>query len=152
MPKCILILEDNADRREAMRWWAEDRLPMYDLVMTDDPAEFVAHSRERWADILTVSLDHDLYDRPDHTTELTGMRVVDFLVDQPPAFPVLLHTSNRQDGETMRARLTDRGWRVNWVTPFDGVEWVGGDWYPAVKRVIRATVRRDTRPPDDDRD
>ena len=33
--KCILVLEDNEDRRAAMRRWHADRLSMYELLVTD---------------------------------------------------------------------------------------------------------------------
>lgn len=141
MRKRILILEDNDDRRQAMTRWLTERLAMYELALTDDPDEFIRHTRERPEDILVVSLDHDLYDRADQSTELTGMLVVDYLVEIPPRFPVLLHTTNTRDGERMRSRLVKRGWDVEWVVPFDGTSWVGTDWYPALKRAIRKAAR-----------
>lgn len=142
MANRILILEDNADRREAMSDCLGKRLPQHTLHMTDDPDEFIQYVREFAGDILAVSLDHDLHERPDQSTTLTGMRVVDHLVTIPPAFPVLMHTSNRHDGETMRSRLVDAGWRVRWVIPFDGTTWIPSDWYRALKRAIRASAPR----------
>lgn len=142
MAKRILILEDNDDRREAMRDWLGDRMSMYSLHITDDPDTFIGYVREYAGNILAVSLDHDLHERPDQSTTLTGMQVVDHLVTVPPAFPVLLHTSNRHDGERMRSRLIDSGWGVQWVVPFDGTTWVATDWYHALKRAIRATAPR----------
>jgi CheY-like chemotaxis protein len=139
--KVILVLEDNQDRRKAMLNVFDERLPAYRLLLTDDPAEFIEHVSNHLQDILLVSLDHDLHERPDQSTELTGMQVVDHLVEMPPAFPVLLHTTNRPDGERMRSRLTEHGWRVKWIVPFDGTEWVAADWYPAVKKAVRATAR-----------
>jgi CheY-like chemotaxis protein len=150
--KCILVLEDNDDRRAAMEKWLADRLYMYEAVLTDDPGECVTLIGKCRDNILTVSLDHDLHERRDHSTELTGMLVVDFLVKMPPEFPVLLHTSNQPDGERMRSRLTRSGWSVDWVTPFDDTNWVGLSWYPALKRAIRKTARRAPPSPADDRD
>jgi CheY-like chemotaxis protein len=143
MAKCILVLEDNADRRDAMSKWLSERLYMYESVLTDDPAELIRHVSKCRHNILAVSLDHDLHERPDQSTDLTGMLVVDFLVEQPPEFPVLLHTSNRFDGERMNARLAKSGWSVDWVTPFEDTEWVGLSWYPALKRAIRRTATRE---------
>ena len=71
------------------------------------------------------------------------MLVVDHLVEMRPGFPILLHTSNRPDGARMRVRLRKAGWNVNWVTPFDGTNWVATDWYPALKRAIRTAARRE---------
>lgn len=114
MAKCILVLEDNDDRRGAMSAWLAERLPAYELLLTDDPAECVGYVRDRGADILVASLDHDLHERHDHSTTVTGMQVVDYLVGVAPAFPVLLHTSNRPDGERMRSRLKKARWDVTW--------------------------------------
>lgn len=142
MAKRILILEDNADRREAMTQWLGDRMPMYPLHITDDPETFVGYVREFAGNILAVSLDHDLHERPDRSTTLTGMQVVDHLVTISPSFPVLMHTSNRHDGETMRSRLTKSGWGVQWVIPFDGTTWVATEWYRVLKRAIRSAAPR----------
>ena len=152
MAKCILVLEDNNDRRAAMETWLADRLHMYEAVLTDDPGECIGFIRKCRDNILAVSLDHDLHERPDESTTLTGMIVVDYLVEIPPEFPVLLHTSNRPDGERMRSRLTRSGWSVDWVTPFDDTNWVGLSWYPALKRAIRKTARREPPATVDDRD
>lgn len=152
MAKCILVLEDNDDRRAAMRDWLCERLPMYELILTDDPAEFLGYVRVRLPDILAVSLDHDLHERPDGSTSLTGMQVVDHLVKSPPAFPVLLHTSNDRDGERMRSRLTRSGWNVTWVPPVDGTTWVATAWYHALKQAIRTTARRESVPAGDGSD
>jgi CheY-like chemotaxis protein len=141
MRKSILVLEDNTDRREEMHKWASDRLGMYELLMTDDPGEMIHAIRTREQRVLVVSLDHDLHERPDHNTELTGMMVVDFPLTQPPTFPILLHTSNNHDWERMRFRLTDARWAVDWVKPFDGVSWISTDWYHSLKRAIRKTAR-----------
>lgn len=142
MAKCIVVLEDNRERRVAMGRWLADRLPMYDLKITDEPSEFVACIRNRAGDILAASLDHDLHEREDQSTEITGMLVIDRMVEMSPTFPVLLHTSNRPDGERMRSRLTEAGWTVEWITPFDDTAWIGEDWYPALKRIIRKLAPR----------
>ena len=141
MKKRILVLEDNDDRRRAMRQWLDERLSMYELRLTDDPNEFIQFLSERPEDVLAVSLDHDLHERADQSTSLTGMLVVDHLAELRPAFPVLLHTTNRPDGERMRSRLAQHGWYVDWVVPFDGTSWVATDWYYALKRAIRKTAR-----------
>lgn len=152
MAKCILVLEDNDDRRDAMQDWLDERLSMYELVITDDPDEFIRQANQRSPDILAVSLDHDLHERADQSTTLTGMLVVDHLEKLRPTFPVLLHTSNTRDGERMRSRLVERGWDVDWVTPFDDTSWVATSWYHALKRAIRKTARQGQLPVTNDVD
>ena len=125
-----------------MTLWLERRLGMYEHFFTDDPYEMIRLLRERMDDIVAISLDHDLFDRAVGGTELTGMMVADFLAMQPPQFPIVLHTSNARDGETMKRILREAGWRVRVVTPFDDTTWVGNDWYPAMKKAIRRFVDR----------
>lgn len=152
MGLCILVLEDNAERRAAMRARVAERLPMYELILTDDPGTFIGHLRDRGSRVLVVSLDHDLHERADQSTDLTGMQVVDHLVRQEPAFPVLLHTTNERDGARMEQRLKRGGWSVTWVKPFADTEWVNLAWYPALKRAVRCAAPLEPVPESDDRD
>ena len=151
MPKLIVVLEDNTDRVHAMKKRLEDRLSMYEHFITDDPHELIGKLRERMDDVLALSLDHDLHERPDASTVLTGMMVADFLATQQPRFPIILHTSNTRDGETMKSRLVVKGWKVTWVTPFLDTAWVGDDWYPTLKRAIRRSAKTDQTSGVDDR-
>lgn len=136
-PKLIAVLEDNAERVRVMRDWLRDRFYMYDHFFTDDPHEFNEHVDRRFADVLAVSLDHDLYDRADLSTELTGMIVAEHLATREPGFPVIIHSTNRRDAASMMELLEARNWHVKQVIPFDDTNWIGLDWYPALKRALR---------------
>jgi hypothetical protein len=155
MTPVIVILEDNAERQTAMNSWLDDRLPMYVRHVSSDPDRIIAIFREHWASILIASLDFDLYDDPEMGTHKTGGNVVDYLTtrtDHP--FPVLVHSSNEPEAERMQRRLRKHHWATDRVIPFDGTEWIGHDWYPALKRMIR-TAARDRKPiagHDDDAD
>lgn len=137
MPRLIAVLEDNADRVRVMKEWLADRLPMYETYFTDDPASTNDVLAERADDVLAVSLDHDLYDRRDCTTELTGMIVAEFLAQREPTSPVLIHSTNDRDSGVMKAKLVEAGWRVSKVVPFDDTNWIGLTWYPALKKALR---------------
>lgn len=150
--KLIAVLEDNAERLDVMARWLGDRLYMYDHVFTDDPREFVGRVGERFDDVLAVSLDHDLYDRPDQSLDLTGMIAADFLTTCPPRFPVLIHSSNERDAAVMRDKLEGGGWYVAQVTPFDDTNWIGRDWYPTLKRALRKFAKPVSVPPNDEPD
>jgi len=175
MKKLIAVLEDNEDRRAAMSDWLRERFGMYDHHFTDDPYEMIATIKTRRSDLLVVSLDHDLHERPDFSTELTGMIVAEHLakdsarrtsevrslvtmgivpVSAPPTpnstpFPVILHTTNTRDGDTMERMLRRHGRHVERVIPFDGVTWVYKDWHRALKRAMQsnmATISADDEP------
>jgi hypothetical protein len=135
--KFIAILEDNHSRLAVMREWLADRLPMYETKLTDDPPTLIDWLGTHGDDVLALSLDHDLHERADGNTELTGMMVVDYLVQVSPTFPILLHTTNERDGFVMHERLTGAGWRVKWVKPFDDTNWIGADWYPTLKKLLQ---------------
>ncbi len=136
MRKIIVVLEDNSDRIAAMKLRLEDRLSMYDAHFSDDPGEIVDVLTRRKGDVLAVSLDHDLFERADGSTEITGMDVAEFLSRTEPDFPVLIHSSNQIDADRMQRLLTKNRWPVTRVTPFNDTSWIGDDWYPALRRAI----------------
>lgn len=142
MAPVIVILEDNADRQSVMHAWLEDRLPMYERQIWSDPDRIVFIMKERWSSILITSLDFDLYDDPKIGINRTGGEIVDFLTarrDHP--FPILVHSSNAPEAEAMQRRLQKSHWLTDRVIPFDGTDWIGHDWYPALKRLIRTAAR-----------
>jgi hypothetical protein len=141
--KHIAILEDNPERVEVMTRWLTDRLGMYDRFISDDPDTLILHIRPRMEDVVVLSLDHDLHDRPDADTTVTGMMVVEFLLTHPPAFPILIHSSNRVDADRMQRRLLRNRWHVGMVIPFDDTNWIGDDWYPAVRKALRHAGRHE---------
>ena len=66
----IVILEDNADRREAMRECLQDRFYHFEAVFFDEPAALVEYLRAHLPETAVISLDHDLELRPDHEGRL----------------------------------------------------------------------------------
>lgn len=138
MSKLIAVLEDDPGRVEVMARWLKDRLWMYEHFFSDDPDTLIGHIRPRLSDVLAVSLDHDLHGRPDGNTEVTGMIVAEYLTSLPPAFPVLIHSTNARDAARMRAMLERKNWVVRSVVPFDDTNWIGAEWYPTLKRVLRS--------------
>jgi CheY-like chemotaxis protein len=140
MKKLIVILEDNSDRAQAMKDWLEERFYMYEQFISDDPDTVIQQIRSRINDVVAVSLDHDLHERPDFSTELTGMMVAEFLATQTPQFPVLLHTTNTRDGDRMQQLLTESKWTVERVIPFDGVTWISRDWHQSLKKTLQTRM------------
>ena len=167
----IAVLEDNTDRREAMEGWLTERFSMYERFFTDDPYAMINAIKMRRSDLMVLSLDHDLHERPDFSTELTGMIVAKHLASetrigrslpitagflpsnmghQPSStrdarsfekFPIILHTTNTRDGDTMEVMLRESRWPVQRVIPFDGVTWVHQDWHRALKRAMQSNMR-----------
>jgi CheY-like chemotaxis protein len=136
MRKVIVVLEDNSDRVAVMKEWLAERLSMYESFFSDDPSTIVGVLTQRTDDILAVSLDHDLFDRADGSTTITGMEVAKFLSRKEPRFPILIHSSNAIDADRMQRMLVQSRWPVSRVTPFDDTNWIGTDWYPTLRRAI----------------
>jgi len=143
MKNLILILEDDPSRIEVMKSWLQDRLYMFKPHFFEHPSEMIEIVKQRSDEILALSLDHDLNElclptrlpsdvRPDPT----GMDVVTFLEQQPPQFPVLIHSSNDRAAEKMVRCFKKRHWAVDRVIPFDDTSWIGEEWLPKLRKMI----------------
>lgn len=139
--KCILVLETDGDRRAAMHEWLNDRFGVYEAVLTADPAEFLETAGKCSRNILAASVN---LDAPGAAAAFTAR-----LIKLGGPFPALLYSSRWEDGEQPRSLLTANGWTVTWVTPGDGTDWIATDWYPALKRAIRAAAPREKAPVND---
>jgi hypothetical protein len=138
----FLILEDNADRRVAMRTCVQEHFPQYRLLFFHEPSEFNAHLMQHGRRTVLISLDHDLdlIPQPDGTLRDpgTGMNVVDCLTLQSPSCPVILHTTNLPAAQNMQHRLRKAGWHVTRITPYDDLAWIDDKWLSCVKNRLRA--------------
>jgi len=144
MKNLILILEDDPSRIEVMKSWLQDRLYMFEHYFFDQPSDLIELVKQRSDDVLAVSLDHDLNEiclsarhlPGDRTDDPTGMDVVAFLEQQPPQFPVLIHSSNHRAAEKMVRCFKKRHWSVDRVIPFDDTAWIGDEWLPKLRKMI----------------
>ena len=137
----ILILEDDADRREAMLDRLADRFPFYCVQVFDAVAPMVRRLESQGLDdVILMSLDHDLNLLPGADGEWidpgTGLELADWLARQRPVCPVIVHTTNTQDGTRMQRVLEESGWRTSRVIPFDDLAWIDEDWIRVVRREI----------------
>jgi hypothetical protein len=141
MSKVITILEDDARRREAMEALLRRRLPQWEIVFFTASQAMNAWLAQHLAEVVLASLDHDLELLPgDHGRLIDqgcGRDVVDFLIQQPAAFPVLVHSTNAPAASAMVAELADHGWRVDRVTPYSDLEWIPEAWWPALRQLLK---------------
>jgi CheY-like chemotaxis protein len=136
----IVVLEDNAERCEAMRDCLSDRLYTFGAHFFADAKQTIAFLAEHADDTIAISLDHDLEPAlvpgqfaPDPGT---GRDVVDFLAARPPIFPVLIHSSNSAAAAGMNLALTDAGWNTHVTTPYGDLDWIAELWLPTLRRAI----------------
>ncbi|WP_145358130.1 cyclic-phosphate processing receiver domain-containing protein [Alienimonas californiensis] len=144
-PLEIVILEDDAPRRAAMRAALADRLPQYRPRFFTTAAEAARYLHDHLDRVLLIVLDHDLDPIPVHPRRSldagTGRDVADFLAAREPTCPVVIHTTNRPAAVGMEAELTDAGWTVSIVIPYGDLEWIGAEWLRAVRdAVVHAAV------------
>ena len=145
MTKTIVILEDNAARRDAMRACIGDRFYMFETRFFDDSAEMIAYLETDLVRALVISLDNDLDmkivpdGRPVDAGE--GRHVAEFLATCSPVCPVIIHTSNTNAAVAMREVLNAADWKSKRVIPMDDTAWIATDWYFAMRRIIVGPIR-----------
>ncbi|MBL8820991.1 MAG: response regulator [Planctomycetia bacterium] len=143
MKRTILILEDNAERAEAMKAWLSDRLYMFAIEVFDHPKPLIERLQASIEEVTALSLDHDLNDT-DFTKypggDATGMDVVRYLQTIEPVFPVIVHSTNSYEAATMVSKLKKNRWAVERIVPFNGISWIGNDWLPTLKRLLENSI------------
>lgn len=140
-----LILEDNADRRSAMKTVLADLLP--NLVI-----EFFVTSKEMIEridhgglfDVAFISLDNDLDMVRTVNGELIdagdGVAVASFLGQISPITPVIVHTTNTAAGDQIIERLGSLHWKLSRVVPYGDLQWVSESWRSTVRDfLVRCT-------------
>jgi hypothetical protein len=129
----LFILEDNLERQAAFRQVCRE-LDLEVEIWNSAPRMIAALSmRPREACIF--SLDHDLYDPKEELGD--GMMLVDFLLQQAPFAPVLIHSSNSERSGLMRDRLLEAGWEVKRVPPLSmGETWIFTSWADKLRSLI----------------
>ena len=142
----IVILEDNEERRAAMRRCLEDRFYQYEARFFDDATVMRAYLEANLSDTIVISLDHDLELKPNPggglTDPGTGRDVADHLARRAPACPVVIHTTNSPAAAGMEAVLQGTGWETCRVLPFDDLDWIPTEWFRSIRRAIVGPLRK----------
>jgi CheY-like chemotaxis protein len=140
----VVILDDDADRREMFRDTLASRFPHFELQFAETAGDAIRLIDEAADRLALAALDHDLdVLKTSSGTNIdagSGLDVVDYLLRKPPAFPVLIHTTNQTAGDQMESRLRDGSWNVARVVPFGDWEWIAAAWFPAARKLIVAHV------------
>jgi CheY-like chemotaxis protein len=144
----IAILEDNLERQQVMRSCLADRFTMYDAAFFDNARDMIRFLQQHLTETLVISLDHDLdlvsAGNGQTTDPGTGREVADFLAQQNPVCPVVIHTTNSAAAEGMLAVLKDSEWKTRRVIPFDEQQWIIKEWFPIIRRAIVGPIQKAT--------
>ncbi len=140
MPKKILILEDNPERKAAMQKCLQDRFYQFEVVFFDTAKAMLGYCEKHLSEAILLVLDHDLELLPPVNGKCidpgTGRQVADYLAGKKPVCPVVIHTSNGPAGDGMEMVLRDARWITHRVVPADDLEWVPTTWFRTVRRAI----------------
>jgi DNA-binding NtrC family response regulator len=135
MKRRIAILEDDARRREAMdRALQQADIAKPTFFLSAGKMVAAIHRAGFSADL--ISLDHDLEPSDDDREPGTGRDVADALAKLDPICPVIVHSTNHPAAVGMEFVLTDRGWRVERIMPYDDLAWVAEAWLPLVIELL----------------
>ena len=144
-PLEIVILEDDARRRGAMRTALEERLPQYPPRFFTTAPEAARYLQDHLDRALLIVLDHDLDPIPVHPRRSldpgTGRDVADFLAARKPVCPVVIHSTNRPAVVGMQTELAEAGWDVRVVVPYGDLEWIDVEWRQAVRDAVVAAAQ-----------
>lgn len=138
--KRILILEDNEDRRREMLRLLDEHDRSIEINLTPIAADAIRYYREHHAEIIVIALDHDLEDLMGNDGGKidpgTGRDVSDFLSQQTPTCPIIIHSTNRLAVDGMELDLTEASWSVERIAPYGDLEWIPQAWMPAIRREL----------------
>jgi len=141
----IVILEDNDDRQAAMKSCLRDRFHQYEAIFFDNAKGMQAFLEAHLASVLLISLDHDLELKAQHNGKLadpgTGREVADFLANQLPSCPIIIHTTNSAAGDGMEFLLRDARWDIHRVHPYGDMEWIPTLWFRTLRNAIVGSAR-----------
>ena len=134
--RTIFILEDSDERIDAFKKAVAALGPNYSLRLWHDAPTMIAECAMQLTDASLISLDYQLMRRSRVAADPgNGLHVAEFLCNQTPACPVIIHTSAYERRWSMYNALSFAKWSVHVVAPL-GPFWVRDLWLPTVKTLL----------------
>jgi CheY-like chemotaxis protein len=142
MDQRVAILEDNPKRVVLMSKVLERVLPTYVPQFVANAPEMIAWMEKHLHEVGLRSLDHDLDSVVPREMQPfdpgCGRDIVNWLAEQPPVCPVLVHTTNAPEAVGMIRVMREKGWPVWRTRPHNQMEWIETDWEADLWGLIRA--------------
>ncbi len=137
----IVILEDNADRRQVMSAVLQELFPGVSVEYFVVAQKMIEHLESTGIhDIDLICLDNDLdmvaSDDGRFVDAGDGIEVAKWLVTKPPIVPTLVHTTNTIAGDEIVELLNTNGWIHARVVPYEGESWIPEVWRTTVRTLI----------------
>lgn len=141
----IVILEDNAERREEMNVFLRDRFYTFESVFFTNPQDCNTYLEKHLFETILICLDHDIELIDQGNGNLidpgTGRDVAEMLAKRKPNCPILFHSTNSHAVHAMKDLLEESGWSTYSVSPWGGVEWIKASWYPTVRKLLLRSAK-----------
>jgi CheY-like chemotaxis protein len=132
----VLILEDDASRARRFRDALRVLVPSTPVHVWTSAKAMLLEIEKALPNARLISLDHDLYTSvPDAADPGDGWEVAQFLAEQSPVCPVIVHTSNAERSRWMVGELELAKWTVRAVAPV-GDDWIETAWVRTAKRLL----------------
>ncbi|TWU12467.1 hypothetical protein CA54_12910 [Symmachiella macrocystis] len=131
----VLMLEDEEERVVRFRKVLAKLNSALRLIVWETAHSMITEAPAELHNVAFISLDHDLYTESDIDPG-DGLDVANFLVEQPPCCPVIIHTTNSPRAVYMTGALEIEGWEVIRAVPW-GDNWIEEDWRYLVKEILR---------------
>ncbi|MCA9198561.1 MAG: hypothetical protein KDA87_13530 [Planctomycetales bacterium] len=136
----IVILDDEFDRLDAMIPLLHKRYPALNVVTFDNAPDINKWLGDNLLTCVLICLDHDLGANRNRDGTVfdpgVGQNVADYLASQIPVCKIILHTTNTDARPGMIRTLEQAGWDVSYVSPYEGLLWVGEAWANEVKNAL----------------
>lgn len=134
--RTILILEDSDDRIAGFHKAVAALGRNYSLRLWHDAPTMIAECADFLGEASLISLDYQLMRRSQTAPDPgNGLQVAEFLCNQRPVCPVIIHTSAYERRWSMYNALSFAKWNVYVIAPV-GPFWVRDLWLPAVKTLL----------------
>jgi len=135
--RTILILEDDEGRIEGFKKAVAGLGPEYSLRLWHDAPTMIAECADCFGEACLISLDYQLLRRPGAIGPPgNGSDVAEFLCNQKPVCPTIIHTSAYDRRWAMYNALRFAKWDVHVIAPL-GPYWIRDSW-TALVRVLLA--------------
>lgn len=136
--KYIVILDDEEDRLVAMRKVLSKKLTNYQVNTFKTAPSIIDWLKANLTSVALISLDHDLVpESPADPDPGTGREVADYLMNQSPICPVIIHSTNSIAASGMEWVLSEAKWSVSRVVPYQHLTWVKSWWIKEVVELIQ---------------
>jgi len=131
-----LVLEDNPIRTAAFQNAAKLGRRAEEIRIWRIASQMILELPALLSDATLLSLDHDLYKQDEGDPDPgCGRDVANYLAQQKPLCPVIIHSTNTDAAWGMHNELTSAGWCVEIIHHLDEADWIETRWLALARKL-----------------